>query len=156
MGCARVQRSTALVVALVAAACAPEPDDPVEVAAGAAITGSVVAAPGTGAALAPARVAVYASLGEFDRGVAAGETVTADTAPHTFVLELAPGTYYVDAWCDVDGDRAFSAADLYGVHAGAAPVAIVLGRDQRVAITIEVRAIGGQRAPGRLSRAKSQ
>jgi hypothetical protein len=152
MGCARVQRRTALVMALVAAACAPEPDDPVEVAAGAAITGSVVEAPGTSAAPAPARVAVYASLGDFDRGVAAGETVTADTTPRTFALELAPGIYYVDAWCDVDGDRAFSTADLYGMYAGA----VTLAPDQRVAITIEVREIGGQRAPGRLSRAKSQ
>jgi len=82
------------------------------------ISGSASVAAGVQADLRNSRVAVYSSFDDWnaDRPV---QTVTAQGSEYsvTFTFtNLAPGTYYLDLWKDMDNSGTYNAFDLFGFY----------------------------------------
>jgi hypothetical protein len=164
----------ALWAAIVAAGCMDEVADVAAPDARSGIAGQVELPAAVRGLESVTVVAAYADRAAFVGGRPAATTTVVthamrgrivvervDASATRFALELPAGSYFVDAWCDVDDDRQFSAGDAYGFHAagGSSPVAIevVDGAETPVVLELELLAPAAtQRALGRLSLAKSQ
>lgn len=60
-------------------------------------------------------------------------------------LEVAPGTYYVAAWKDMDNDGQLTAGDIWGFHANdlGQPLGVTVGQGELVAISFTVEIFSG-------------
>ncbi len=101
-----------LVVAIVS--CGEEEPEPTT----GTISGTLTLQAGMSGDLNNARVGIYASYDDwnYDRAIT---TVSAQgsggSATYTF-SNVTPGTYYLDAWKDVNNNQSFDTGDLFGVY----------------------------------------
>ncbi len=100
--------------------------------------------------LGDARVAIYASSADWQSDTyltkeSATTSGSGAVATATFA-NLAPATYYVDVWKDVNANLSFDTGDLYGAYGTCTPPAsltcaltaavVVAGQTQDVAVTV--------------------
>ena len=79
------------------------------------IAGVISVPPGSSFNASNARVSVYASFDDWlnDRTI---QSVGAGSSGNYTIGNLPPGTYYLDAWKDQNGDNVISLGDLFNVY----------------------------------------
>jgi hypothetical protein len=92
--------------------------------------------------IAGTRVAVYANFDDWnaDRTL---QSVGADANGNYSISNLPPGTYYLDAWKDQNGDGNISLGDLYNVYGSGtwpnyqlSPISIAAGQTASVSLQL--------------------
>ncbi|RJP60815.1 MAG: hypothetical protein C4543_04365 [Ignavibacteriales bacterium] len=106
------------------------------------IAGTISVPPGSSSSPANTRVAVYANYDDWlnDRTL---RTVGADANGNYSIGNLPPGSYYLDAWKDQNGDARISFGDLYNVYGSGtwpnyqlSPISVAAG--QTVPISLQL------------------
>ncbi|HET56683.1 MAG TPA: hypothetical protein ENN33_15925 [Ignavibacteria bacterium] len=106
------------------------------------IAGVISVPPGSSATPANTRVAIYANYDDWlnDRTL---RTVAADANGNYSIGNIPPGSYYLDAWKDQNGDGRISFGDLYNVYGSGtwpnyqlSPISVVAG--QSVTISLQL------------------
>jgi hypothetical protein len=106
------------------------------------IAGTISVPPGSSASPANTRVAVYANFDDWnaDRTL---QSVGADANGNYSISNLPPGTYYLDAWKDQNGDGNISLGDLYNVYGSGtwpnyqlSPISIAAGQTASVSLQL--------------------
>ena len=121
----------------------PDDDDPPPVTGN--ITGTVILTPGINGDLRNARVAVYASFDDWnnDRVLKSIGAQGTESQVSFTITGLAPGTYYVDFWKDMDNNGFIDFGDIFGVHGTiqwpqitVAPLSVIAGQSAVASIII--------------------
>lgn len=106
------------------------------------IAGVISVPPGSSSSPANTRVAIYANYDDWlnDRTL---RTVAADANGNYSIGNIPPGSYYLDAWKDQNGDGRISFGDLYNVYGSGtwpnyqlSPISVVAG--QTVTISLQL------------------
>jgi len=119
----------------------PPPPPPPPATTG-TIAGVISVPPGSSASPANTRVAIYANYDDWlnDRTL---RTVAADANGNYSIGNIPPGSYYLDAWKDQNGDGRISLGDLYNVYGSGtwpnyqlSPISVVAG--QTVTVNLQL------------------
>lgn len=118
---------------------APPPPPP---ATTGTISGVISVPPGSSSSPANTRVAIYSNFDDWnaDRTL---RTVAADANGNYMISNLPPGSYYLDAWKDQNGDGNISRGDLYNVYGSGtwpnyqlSPISVVVGQTTPVSLQL--------------------
>lgn len=106
------------------------------------VAGTISVPPGSSSSPANTRVAVYANYDDWlnDRTL---RTVGADANGNYTIGNLPPGSYYLDAWKDQNGDGRISSGDLYNVYGSGtwpnyqlSPISVAAGQTVPVSLQL--------------------
>ena len=79
------------------------------------VSGIVTLPAGASGSVANARVSIYASYEDWRADRVLKVTAAAANGSYT-ITDVAPGSYYLDAWKDIDNSASISSGDVYGVY----------------------------------------
>ncbi len=110
----------AAIIAVSVVSCGGEETEPTPTTG--TISGTLTLQAGMSGDLNNTRVAIYASLDDWALDLVLAYTAASGSGGSaTFSLgNITPGTYYLDAWKDVNNNMSFDSGDLYGWYGTAA------------------------------------
>lgn len=108
----------ALILVVSAVSCGGEEETPPPTPTTGTISGTLTLQAGVSGDLGNSRVAIYSSYDDwlYDRVLSfVAATGGGGSATYT-IASVTPGTYYLDAWKDVNNNGQFDSGDLFGVY----------------------------------------
>lgn len=135
----------AAILAVSAVSCGGEDEEPTPTTG--TISGTLTLQAGVSGDLNNTRVAIYADLTDWANDLVLAYTAASGSGGSaTYTLEdITPGTYYLDAWKDVNNNTLFDSGDLYGWYGTAAypggsiaPLMVSAGATTTASLTVIV------------------
>lgn len=132
------------------AAVEPQPDPEPPPTTG-TITGTISLPPGSPGDVVNTRVAIYSSFDDWNNDRFVMQTA-ANAAGQYTLSNIVPGTYYLDAWKDNDGNGVWSAPDFVGVWgtlsaSGTQLTPIPIAAGSTTTISFPIQRFGGPARP---------
>ena len=156
----RSYRTLAFIAFLAATLTACDSNDPVDPpppppppATTGTVTGTIGLVPGSPGSVNNTRVALFASVEDFQADRVVYQTA-ADGSGNYTIPNIVPGTYYMDAWKDNNGNGGIDGPDFYAFFGNVTtsgstltPIPVGAGTSQTVSVTI--RLVGGPAVTGK-------